>query len=287
MRMKSILPILALCAAVLAAPFAHAEKKTVASGKTQVVAKAGGRELTLSELRLEMGRLGLSPSDADAERIALESLVNRTLLAQAARAADLHRKPETMARMYAAQDQALADYYLALASQPAEPTREEIDDFIRDNPSLFAERKGYEFSVLTLETRNFREDALTPLFDREPDFSRLAAVLAKAKARYSIAGAIQSGAAFPAPIREQLARYAVRDNIVIKGDAETQIFKIVGVHRDPGAASEWPPLARRLLLEEAAAKRAQDFMARVKKGAKIAYYRAEAAPKPDASKDRK
>ena len=40
---------------------ARAVSKTVKSGKTQVVAKAGGREITLSELRAEMGRLRLSP----------------------------------------------------------------------------------------------------------------------------------------------------------------------------------------------------------------------------------
>jgi EpsD family peptidyl-prolyl cis-trans isomerase len=276
MRLAIVIPFLA-AAAVLAAD-ANAEKKTVASGKTQVVAKAEGKEITLTELRIEMARLGLSPADQNAERIALESLLNRVLLAGAARAAELHRKPETMARMYAAQDQALADYYLALTSQPPEPTREEVDDFIRSNPSLFAERKVYDFSVLTLETKNFNEKALTPLFDREPDFARLAAVLDKAGARYAIAGATQSGAVFPAPIREQLAKYAPRDNIVITGDRETQIMKIVRTRKEASDPAEWPPVARRLLLDDATARRAEELMARLKKDASVAYYRPSAAP---------
>lgn len=287
MRTGKIFSVMTVCALALASPAAHAEKKTAAGGKTQVVANAGGREITLSELRLEMGRLGLAPNDPNAERVALESLLNRTLLAKAARAADLHRKPETMARMYAAQDQALADYYLALASQPAEPTREEIDDYIRDNPSLFADRKTYVFSVLTLETRNFNEKALTPLFDREADFARLTAVLDKAGARYAVAGATQSGAVFPAPIREQLSKYSVRDNIVIKGDQETQIMKIVAIADDAGAVADFAPLARRLLLDAAAAKRAEELMARLKKQSNVAYYRASAAPKPEAAGPRK
>jgi EpsD family peptidyl-prolyl cis-trans isomerase len=276
MRVALVIPFLA-AAAVLAAD-ANAEKKAVASGKTQVVAKAEGKEITLTELRIEMARLGLTPTDPNAERIALESVLNRVLLAGAARAAELHRKPETMARMYAAQDQALADYYLALASQPPEPTREEVDDYIRSNPSLFAERKAYDFSVLTLETKYFNEKALTPLFDREPDFARLAAVLDNAGARYAIAGATQSGAAFPAPIREQLAKYAPRDNIVVTGDRETQIMKIVRARKEASDPAEWPPIARRLLLEEATAKRADELMARLKKDARVAYYRPSAAP---------
>lgn len=277
MRSKVGFLLLAVCAVLSTG--AQAERKTVAGGKTQVVAKADGKEITLTELRLEMNRLGLSPADPNAERLALESVLNRTLLAKAARAADLHRKPETMARMYAAQDQALADYYLAIASQPAEPTRQEIDDFIRRSPSLFADRKIYDFSVLTLESRHFDEKTLTPLFDHEADFSRLAGVLDKAGARYAIAAASQSGAAFPAQIREQLAKYAARDNIVIKGVSETQIMKIIAVRKDKADPSSWPAAARRLLLDEAAGKRAEDLMARLRKDAAVAYYRPSAAPK--------
>lgn len=260
----------------------RAEKNVAASGKTQVVAKVGGREITLTELRLEMGRIGLTPDNPEAERIALESLLNRTLLAKAARAAELHRKPETMARMYAAQDQALADYYLAIASQPVEPTREEIDDFVRDNPSLFAARKAYEFSIMTMKTANFDEKALTPLFDREPDFSRLAAVLKKAGAEYSIAPAMQSGAAFPAPVRTQLERYGVKDNIVIKGEHDTQILKIIAVRNEPSDPASWPAAARAHLLEQSAARRAEELMARLKKDIDVAYYRPSASPSPKA-----
>lgn len=282
MRVRNAIPLLAalLCAAsaVHAAP--QGEKKTVASGKTQVVASVGGREITLTELRIEMNRIGVSPNDPNGERAALQSLVNRTMLAKAARDSNLHRKPETMARMYAAQDQALADYYLALASQPAEPTREEIDEFIVANPSLFAKRKTYDFSVLTLETKNFDETALTPLFDHEADFSRLAAVLAKAGAAYSISPATQSGAAFPAPVREQLAKYVARDNIVIKGDESTQILKIIAERPDAESAAQWPQLARRMLMEQTAARRAEALLARLKTGSDIAYYRATAAPPP-------
>lgn len=272
----------AIVAVSMTAPAASDEKKPVASGKTQVVASAGGRELTLTELRLEMSRLGLSPADPNAERIALESLMSRTLLAKAAREASLHKKPEAIARMYAAQDQALADLYLSIASQPPEPTREEIARYIRENPTLFAARKTYDFTILTLESKNFKEDALTPLFDKEPDFARLAGLLDRAGAEYRLSTLTQSGAAFPAPIRLQLAKYGVRDNIVLRGEGETQILKIIAVREDPGPEASWGPLARRLLIDESATKRAETLMARLKKEGAVAYYRTSAAPLPAA-----
>ncbi|MCA8889963.1 MAG: hypothetical protein KDA46_14105 [Parvularculaceae bacterium] len=270
------------CLAAAASPVhaVAADAKSAASGKTQVVARAAGKEITLSDLRLEMARLGLSPVDPDAERMAMESLLNRTLLAKAARDANLHRKPEAMARMYAAQDQALADLYLATASQPAEPTRQEVDDFIAANPTLFAARRAYDFDVLTLETANFDEAVLTPLFDKEADFARLRAVLDKAKASYTLGFVSQSGAAFPAPIREQLGSYGVKDNIVLRGDAHTQIMKITAVRDDAEDSASWGALARRLLLEDGARTRAQALVERLKKAGDVAYYRPSVTPKP-------
>jgi EpsD family peptidyl-prolyl cis-trans isomerase len=267
-------------AAMLSGSSAADEKKPVASGKTQVVARAGGRELTLTDLRLEMARLGLAPTDPNAERVALESLTARTLLAKAARDASLHKKPDAIARMYAAQDQALADLYLAIASQPPEPTRGEIDAFIRANPSLFAERKLYDFAILTLDSKNFKEETLTPLFDKDADFARLASLLDKAGARFALSTMTQSGAAFPAPIRLQLAKYGLKDNIVLRGEAETQILKITGVRSDGQSSESWGPAARRFLIEAASVSRAETLMARLKKDGAVAYYRASAAPLP-------
>jgi EpsD family peptidyl-prolyl cis-trans isomerase len=255
-----------------------APPKLAASGKTQVVAKAAGREITLAELRAEMTRLGINPADPGAERQALDNVVTRALLADAARKAQMHRKPEALARLRAAEDQALAEMYLAYAAQPSEPTRAEIDDYIRQNPSLFADRRTYDFLVLVLPTKAFDENTLTPLFDSERDFSRLTERLDAAGIAYSSAGAVQSSVAFPKPIREQLARYGVTDNIVVKGETDTQIMKIVRARKDAARTDEWPALARRLMLEEQSSERAEALMQRLRRDGGVAYYRAGAAP---------
>lgn len=252
--------------------------KSAASGETQVVAKASGREITLSELRAEMGRLGLSMSDPDAERVALDSLVSRTLLVGAARTQNLHRKPDAMLRMAAAEEQALADLYLGLAAQPPEPTPEEIEDFIGANPSLFSDRRVYDFAVLTLPTAKFDDKAMAPLFDDARDFGALVAALERAQTTFSVSAAVQPSTAFPQAIREQLARYTVSDNIVVKGEAQTQIMKIMRARKEVLPTSEWRLLARRSLLEETAAARAEALVSRLKAKAQIAYYRPSAAP---------
>jgi hypothetical protein len=125
---------------------------------------------------------------------------------------------------------------------------------------------------------------MKPLFDEERNFDRLSAVLVKAGARYSVTTARESGASFPQPIREQLARYGVGDNIVIKGEAATQILKIAALKNDPLPAREQGPLARRMLLEERATKRATETLAHLSKQAGVSYFRASAAPRPAQAK---
>jgi EpsD family peptidyl-prolyl cis-trans isomerase len=255
-----------------------AEKKSVQSGKTQVVAKMNKREITTSDLRSEMARLGLSPNAQDSERTALDSIVNRALLADAARSARLHRQPEALRRIAVAQEQALAELYLATTSQPVEPTFVEIEDFITANPSLFAKRRIYSFSVLGLPTEDFDQEVLAPLFNETDDFTELTAKLDESGVEYEIAPAVQPSEAFPEPIRKQLAEYGVRDNVVIQSDRDTRLMKIIAIQSAPVAAEAAPALARQALMQQNARTRAQTVLANLKANAQLSYYRETAAP---------
>lgn len=267
-----------MMAAPVAAPAAAASRKTVESGKTQIVAKLNNREITISDLRNEMARLGLSPNAENSERVALENIVNRALLVDAARDAKLNRQPEALRRMAVAQEQALADLYLATASQPPEPTPTEIENFISSNPSLFSKRRIYSFSVLSLPTENFDQEKLSPLFDEAADFTALAKALDDEKIAYSIAPAVQPSNAFPEAIRKQLAQYSERDNIVIQGDATTQIMKITDVKSAPTPDKDASAIARQALLQQSARDRAKSLLESLKGKSTISYYRETAAP---------
>ncbi len=257
-----------------------APSREAASGKTQVVAKAGGREITLTEVRLEMIRLRLSPTNPNAERTALDSLVNRHVLAEAARKAGLHKKPEALARMRAAEEEALAAFYYATAAAPPEPTRSEIEDFIAENPTLFAERRRYDFAVLTLPTATFEGEDLTPLFDEATDFAALTAKLKADGVDYTLAPSVRDGSSFPEPIRVQLGAYGPGDNIVLRGAPRTEIFKIIRMESSALSQSEQRPLARRLLMEAAARERGARFVERLRDELDLEIYRATAAPLP-------
>ena len=269
-----------IASASFVSPVFAAGTRAAASGETQIVAKLDGREITISDVRSELVRLGRSPNDINAERIALDSIINRNLLAAAARAAKIHRRPEALRRMAVAREQALADLFVATASQPSEPTLTEIEDFVTQNPALFAERRVYTFSVLTMPTEAFESEKLTPLFDASNDFSSLAQLLTKSNVQFSQAPLVQPANAFPDAIRNQLAQYGVRDNIVIQGDVNTQIMKIGALTSVPIPTNNALAMARTILLQRSAQSRAKALLASLKKQSSLSYYRATAAPLP-------
>jgi len=253
-------------------------RPTTKSGKTQVLAKIDRREITVNELRTEMRRLGVTEPSIELQRLAMQSIINRHLLVEAAKKANFHRKPDALLQMRAARDQALADLFLGSATQAAEPTLDEIEDYIIDNPGLFVGRTRYEFLVLSLPSDGFYTDRHTPLFSETSDFSVLKGALDAEETAYAEKPLVQASSSFAREIRQQLALYGINDNIVIKSKDETQIMKIRDAEKAPLPSDEWRPIARRLVMEQNALNRARSLLDSLKLENSVTYFRADLAP---------
>ncbi|GEM_PF-3262452 len=247
--------------------------KPVASGQTQVIAKIGKREITISEVRQEIIRLGLDPTDLDAERQALNVIIDRALFVADAKRNKVDKRPEAMWRMQAARDQALAEVYASIVSQPPEPNPAEIEAFMAENPSLFGEARRYSFQVIELEMARIDLDEATPLFDDTKDFSTFIKWLNDHNIGYSLAPALRDGASFPDPIRLQLAQYGPGDNVVLAGDKLVTIMKIMAVEDTPLSYKEGAPLARVILRRKKSQQRLQDKAEKLRAQVNIIYYR--------------
>lgn len=112
----------------------------------QVAAVVNGDEITLKEINAEIGTANI-PEGADSKEIqkaALQRIVERRLLAQAAQEDGLDKTPEFLIRSRQVNDALLVQ----LLGQRAEksfqvPDQAAIDKFMADNPSMFAGRKMY------------------------------------------------------------------------------------------------------------------------------------------------
>jgi EpsD family peptidyl-prolyl cis-trans isomerase len=275
-RQIAILSVLLLVSAVSFTGPALALDKKVSSGKTQVVASVNGREVTLIELRMEMARLGLNPNEPYAEGKALKSLTDRVLIAEEARKAKMDKRPEALWRMEAAKEQALAEMYMGIVSQPAEPTQEDVETFILDNPTLFTAAKKYTFSVLDLEAGDFDLEVMTPLFDETSDFTKLEAYMKGQDIPYTISSAVRESSSFPEQIRLQLAEYTLGDNIVLQGDQQVSILKIINVSNAAITVLEGIPVARQLLKQEESRQRVENKLNELRGDARIKIFRQSA-----------
>ena len=118
----------------------------------QVVATAAGQEITIRELNAE---IGTPPTDAKAakaaEQAALKRIVERKILASAARERGLDKTPDFALQQIRTLDALMVQTLQAkIASDLPPPAPEEVDRYISDHRDTFAERKIFDVDQLSI-----------------------------------------------------------------------------------------------------------------------------------------
>lgn len=112
--------------------------------KGQVVATVNGQEITITELNRELG--GASPANPEQrkalEQAALQSIITRTLAAQAAKEQKLDKTPQFAQQELQARDAMLVGaLQRKIAATVPNPTRSDAEKFISEHPNMFAQRR--------------------------------------------------------------------------------------------------------------------------------------------------
>ena len=110
----------------------------------QVAAVVDGQEITLQEINGELAALnlpeGISPEDA--RQVALQRVIDRTLLAKKAREEGLDQTPDFFIRQRQVIDNMLIEQYREkLQRGVSVPTDADIAAYAKENPEAFGERK--------------------------------------------------------------------------------------------------------------------------------------------------
>lgn len=112
----------------------------------QVAAVVNGEEITLQEVNAELGAAEI-PEGAErekAQQAALQRIVDRRLLAQAARAEGLDQDPDYLLKQRQLEEALLVQLFSQkLDRSIAVPSEREVDAFIKENPGLFEGRMVY------------------------------------------------------------------------------------------------------------------------------------------------
>ena len=114
-----------------------------AAPEGQVAATVDGKEITASEVRMELGQANGDPQlAAQQQPAALRAVVNRKLLADAAVAKGLDKTPEGAMLLQKARELALIQMMQgAIARSVPKVSTGQATDYVRDNPQLFGQRR--------------------------------------------------------------------------------------------------------------------------------------------------
>ncbi len=171
---------------------------------TQVVAKVNGEEVTIHQLNQLLSRVRVPEGEysrEDLEKKALDNLVEKTLVLQAAKGVKIDREPAVLSALEEAKNKVLIERYVQRTLESvAKPTDEQVQRFYDDSPELFAERKMYVFTKLAISASDEQVEQLIEQVKQGLTIKQVVALLeqkdlkykrmSEAKAEGSIAGPV-------------------------------------------------------------------------------------------------
>jgi peptidyl-prolyl cis-trans isomerase C len=190
----------------------------------QVLAQVDGTDITRRDLAIETQAAGGGGAAATA---LLDMVVDRTLLANAARDQGIDRTPEYLATVRRNREQLLADMYVQRIERTMPAIRpEDIADYVARHPQAFARRAVIEFRRIDVVRTPATQGALRGARDFDEAVRKLARVGAKANVT---AGTLDTRA-MPADVAIALEK-AQRGGLAIIPSESALVAYAVGGYR--------------------------------------------------------
>ena len=270
---------------LLAAPLALAACGDKSSAPTgQVVATVGGEEITTTDLDSELnGAAAPTPEgQKNLQRMALENVINRTILAQAAEKDGLAKGPEFAVIERKARQAALVELLQRkVGTSIPQPGSEEIDAFVSENPSLFSNRKIFVVDqiVVSQPTQDLAK-ALQPV----KTMAEAQAVLDRLKIKGNNTVGVIDSLTMPPQAAQQIGALPPDEIFIIPGQGGLRINHVRSSQVDPVTGDQARGIAKELLMRQRSQTALQTSLTeRVKAGrATVKYNDAFAPPKEPA-----
>lgn len=238
----------------------------------QVAAVVNGEEITLQEINAELGSTPI-PEGIDkkvVQQAALQRIVERRLLAQAARDDELDKTPDYLLRERQLRDALLVQ----LMGQRAEralkvPGQQEIDKFIAENPVMFGERK-----ILAVDRIQFAMPKnLDQLKSLEDDHSMeaVAGRLKQMGIEFSRDATQIDSAALGQQRLQQIRALPAGEPFVIPENGIVTVGVVTGERAEPVPAANARPLAVQALRNKQLSETIQQRLKQSRTNAEIAY----------------
>ena len=242
-------------------------------GGSQVVAKVGDSEITVSQLSQALHARGVDSAGSTATREAVDSLINEQLLVDSAVNNKLDRDPAVVQALERARRQVLARAYVERMVFPTETiSAAEQVEFYKKHPELFEHRKMFQVTTFSVKAGDMTDDlrrALTPLQTAEE--------IDKALTTHDVAHDTQSltRGAEQLPF-EDLARFTaakVGDLIFMQPhESHMAIMLVQGIHDSPIGVDRAQPIIQQYLVNTRNARALEEHLKQARTATKISYF---------------
>lgn len=270
---------------LVAAPLALAACGGKADAPTgQVVASVNGEEITTTDLESELsGATAPTPEgQKNLQRMALENIINRTILAQAAEAEGLAKGPEFAVLERKAKQAALVELLQRnLGKTIPQPGSEEIENFISDNPSMFANRKIFVVDQIVVPQAN---EQLLKALQPVKTMAEAQAVLQKFNVKSNKTVGVIDALTIPPQAAQQIAALPPDEVFIIPANGAIRINHVRSSQVDPITGAQAQSVAKEILSRQRGQTAMQSALGdRIKAGrANVKYNDAFAPPKEPA-----
>ncbi len=238
----------------------------------QVVAIVNGEEISLPELNAELAQAQV-PAGVDkkvAQQQLLQRLVDRRLLAQAAKESGLDRDPSFIVEQRRVNESLLVEKLAKRTNDSIPvPTAAEVDKFMTGNPSLFAGRQIYGVDQIAFATpaNPARLTALEPAKTQ----AEVIAVLQKLNIPFQRANRAVDSASVPPEQMQKILSLPKGEPFVVPSNGQVTVNVITGAKAEPMPAADARAAAVRVLRAQSLSKLGEARLKEARGKAKIEY----------------
>ena len=277
---KATLPAVLLLAAVLAG----CGDRDKESKPGQALASVNGEEITVLQLNEEIQRAGVPAArQQEASKQLLQALIDRQLLEGAAEQEKLDRDPKVVQAIDRARALIVAQAYMQKRlANVARPTPAEVEDYYKQHPEFFANRKQFQMDQLVLAAKDLTPEARAAA-DAARSLEEVAVWLDAHKIKYGRAQVTRSTSDLKPELSKKLLDMPKSQLFSVREGERAMLLAVADVREAPVPLEVAAPQIEKYLMSNKNKEIAAAEVERLRRHAKIEYLNKDLAAGPRAA----
>lgn len=259
-----------LCLAMLAG-CGNDEKTHSQSG--QSIVRVNDTEITVHQVNdvLQRSKVDANKKNEASKKI-VGSLIDQTLLVEAAKDMKLDRNPNVMTAIEAAKKKLLAQAYIQQkVSSLSKPTGAEIQQYHQDNPDVFANRKVYAMDEVAFKIDDALFSSLEALSENAKSISEVINWLETNSVKFKRSKAVHTAERLPKKLLEKMSKLTKGELIFVNSPEKVIVGQLIDTRKQPVSLAQSKQLIEMALMNKKRQEAAKAELERLRKQANIVY----------------